>query len=390
MLKKKIKMIVVLTITIFFFLPALLMVIIVGSGSNDGGEAIIDGITYVEKWTNGDAYTHNFLHQRYGITAEQIDGFIKSQGFNVDSRATGENFLKWQKTSGIDVRVLVAIAQMESGYGTAGVAKQFPHANLFGYGAFDRDPNNGANWTNERAVSNFRSYQIDTLGNTSFEIMDERAVQYKNGTLPPGKGIYYTDTSGTGKVRASVMETFNQYIDANGGTPKPPSNSSRGTIHNGEFAHIFNVPYTVIQPYGYTPWSMSSSMYAASGGKHTGVDVVADNPENEVPVLSITDGVVYSNSYSAGGGHAITIQPDFGGYLYYGHIKYASTIPVGSRVTKGQPIAILGHSGNTDIYHVHLEYSVSPWMGTNLGYDKDPSFLFQKSGTLVQNQRIIP
>lgn len=365
-----------------------------GSESSAGASEELDGVVYVEHWTNGDAYTHNFMHQRYGIKAEQIEGFIRSQGFDPTGRASGEKFLYYQKISGIDVRVLMAIAQMESGYGSAGVAKDFPNSNMWGYGAFDSNPNNGGGWTSEMALADFKKYQIETLGNNTFKIMDERALQLKNGTLKPGQGVYYTDTSGTGKKRAEVMEQIDKYIDENGGTPKPPKNKIGGIgKHNGQFAHPFNEPYTVLQPYGYTPWSMGAGypLYASSGGKHTGVDIVADSVHDgvDIPIFSITDGVVYSNSYSDLGGHAITIQPDFGGYLYYGHLKYASTVPNGTRVKKGQQIAVLGHSGLTDIYHIHLEYSTSPSMATGL-YDKDPSFLFQKTGSLAQNQKIIP
>lgn len=162
---------------------------------------------------------------------------------------------------------------------------------------------------------------------------------------------------------------------------------------SGEYAHIFNTPYTVIQPYGYTPWSTGAgaALYAPSGGKHTGVDVVADNVSDgaDTPVFSMTDGKVYSVSYSDVGGHAITIEPDFGGYLYYGHLKYAPDLKAGDSVKKGDKIAVLGRSGATDVYHVHLEYSKSPLMATGQD-DEDPSFLFQKSGTLKQNQKFEP
>jgi len=70
-----------------------------------------DGVFYVEKWDGPDAYNSSLLAQRYGITAEQIDGFIANEGYKVDSRATGQEFLRLQSLSGIDVRQLVAFAQ---------------------------------------------------------------------------------------------------------------------------------------------------------------------------------------------------------------------------------------------------------------------------------------
>ncbi|MEY8700957.1 phage tail tip lysozyme [Streptococcus ferus] len=170
--------------------------------------------------------------------------------------------------------------------------------------------------------------------------------------------------------------------------------SDSNSVGNGDYAHIFDEPYQVLQPYGFTPWSMGAgaALYASSGGKHTGVDVATLNVSDskDVPVYSMTDGTVYSVSYSGLGGHAITIQPEgTQDYLYYGHLKYAPTFKSGEKVKKGQKIAVLGHSGDTNIYHVHLEYSTNPRMATGQ-YDKDPSFLFQKSDTLKQNQIINP
>ncbi|MDN5447319.1 MAG: hypothetical protein L0F86_08005, partial [Lactococcus lactis] len=132
-------------ISIFF--PAIM--------NSNNQQAETYGVTYVKHWSeDGDAYHSDYLAQRYGITAEQIDGFIKSQGFTgLDSRASGTEFLKLQSESNIDVRMLVAFAQMESSYGTAGVAADYPKSNLFGYGAVDNDPDQGASWDNNRAVT---------------------------------------------------------------------------------------------------------------------------------------------------------------------------------------------------------------------------------------------
>lgn len=304
---------------------------------------VVDGVTYVEHWTNGDAYTHNFLHQRYGITASQIDGFIQSQGFSVDQRASGKNFLELQAKSGIDVRVLVAIAQMESGYGTAGVAKQFPHANLFGYGAFDSNPNNGANWTNEEAVLNFREYQVDTLGNTSFQIMDERALQYALNALPVGKGIYYTDTSGTGKVRAGVMEQFDRYIDEHGGTPKPPAGTTPIVRGDGLIASSWEFPseYAGKLKYG-QPSTASMTTQAGSGYPPGQCTWYVYNRLMETGIITAGDGYGYLgngqdwvNSLVARGWKRVS-KAEVGGvvsmtYGQYGHVVFIEHVnPDGS------------------------------------------------------------
>lgn len=189
--------------------------------NNQNSSASDSGEMYVEHWDGKDAYHSSLLAQRYGIKEEQIDSFIKNEGFTVDSRATGKEFLRLQALSGIDVRMLVAFAQMESSYGTAGVAHDYPKANIFGYGAFDNDPNQGASWDNTRAVSEFRSTQIDSYGNTTIAIMDERAKAFHNNTLKPGQFVYWTKLD-AGKPRAAIAEKLDKWIDDHGGTPKPP------------------------------------------------------------------------------------------------------------------------------------------------------------------------
>lgn len=53
---------------------------------------------YVEHWSGKDAYTHNLLSRRYGIKAEQIDGYLKSTGISYDkTRINGEKLLQWEK-----------------------------------------------------------------------------------------------------------------------------------------------------------------------------------------------------------------------------------------------------------------------------------------------------
>lgn len=188
----------------------------------------IDGVTYVEHWSDGDAYTHNLLTHRYGISVDQLDGFLETTGISYDKcRINGKLLLDWSAKSGLDVRAIVAIAQMESSYGTAGVATQ-KGANMFGYGAFDSNPSNATNYNDEVAVVGLTDVTILKNKNETFKIQDEKAQKHAKGTLNPAidGGVYFTDTSGSGKRRAEVMEKLDKYIDEHGGTPKPPQRNS--------------------------------------------------------------------------------------------------------------------------------------------------------------------
>lgn len=271
-----------------------LLVMMVAGNQTSQSQTVNNGVTYVAHWTNGDAYTHNFLHQRYGITKEQIEGFIKSQGYEPEGRSSGESFLEAQAKSGIDVRVLVAFAQMESSYGTAGVAKHYPEANIWGYGCFDNDPNQGRDWGPERAFANFRSYQIEQLGNYNLQIMDERAQQYKLGALPVGKGVYYTDTTGTGKARAAVMEAFDKYIDEHDGTPEPPLSSTPLISGGGPIAASWDFPveYASKMKYG-QPSSASLVTQPGSGYPVGQCTWYVYNRLMETGIITVGDGYGY-------------------------------------------------------------------------------------------------
>lgn len=211
---------------------------------NSANADVVGGGQYLKGWSGGDAYHHDFLIQRYGIKAEQIDGYISSLGIKVDERATGKAFLKMQEESGIDVRVLIAFAQAESSFGTAGVAQQFPHANIFGYGAFDSNPNNGATYNNDQAVVAFRHTQIDQYGENTLAILDEAARTHN-------KPVYWTALD-AGKTRATIMETLNKYIDDHGNTPDAPNNggsqSGTGNVSPGIPSATIPKGYSVSNP----------------------------------------------------------------------------------------------------------------------------------------------
>lgn len=179
---------------------------------------------YVRHWTGDSAYTHNLLSRRYGITAEQLDGFLNSLGIHYDKeRLNGERLLEWEKLTGLDVRAIVAIAMAESSLGTQGVAKE-KGANMFGYGAFDFNPNNAKKYSDEVAIRHMVEDTIIANKNQTFERQDLKAKKWSLGqldTLIDG-GVYFTDTSGSGQRRADIMTKLDQWIDDHGSTPEIP------------------------------------------------------------------------------------------------------------------------------------------------------------------------
>ncbi|WMB30082.1 CHAP domain-containing protein [Streptococcus didelphis] len=283
---------------------------------------------YVEHWSGDDAYTHNLMSHRYGITAHQLDSFLESTGINYDrNRVNGSKLLKWERFSGLDVRAIVAIAIAESSLGTQGVARE-AGANMFGYGAFDYAPQSATAYSDERAVIKMAKETIMENKNTSFAIQDKKAQKLSMGLLNLALegGVYYTDTSGTGKKRAELMEKLDQWIDQHGGTPAIPdhlqmqSSSSVETVPKGyKLTKLHNIiNYTAeTYPWGQCTWYVYNRAqelgyhfdpFMGNGGtwKHKSGYETSDTPQ-----------VGYAVSFSPG---------QAGADLTYGHVAIVEEV----------------------------------------------------------------
>lgn len=100
-------------------------------------------------------------------------------------------------------------------------------------------------------------------------------------------------------------------------------------------------------------------------GFHTGVDAEFTDTITDVAVSAIADGTIIVSQWTTGYGGAIVIRHtinDMPVYALYGHLDATSfTHDIGTRVTAGQQIAILGddHSEETDGVRKHLHFSLS-------------------------------
>jgi murein DD-endopeptidase MepM/ murein hydrolase activator NlpD len=84
---------------------------------------------------------------------------------------------------------------------------------------------------------------------------------------------------------------------------------------------------------------------------HTGVDVAAQEGS---AILAAASGTVVRAGRRGGYGNAVEIDNGHGVSTLYGH---ASTLSVkeGDRVSKGQPVAFVGHTGRATGSHLHFE-----------------------------------
>jgi murein DD-endopeptidase MepM/ murein hydrolase activator NlpD len=103
------------------------------------------------------------------------------------------------------------------------------------------------------------------------------------------------------------------------------------------------------------------------GRTDDGVDL--EGAPDGAPVYSITPGVVTAVAADPGGFGPnypvvlVTAGPLAGRYIYYGHVA-ASLVRVGQEVIAGQPIAVIGHTGDAaGLGHGHIEIGFSDSSG---------------------------
>jgi hypothetical protein len=108
------------------------------------------------------------------------------------------------------------------------------------------------------------------------------------------------------------------------------------------------------------------------GRTDDGVDI--EDAPNGVAVYSITTGVVTAvgdDPNGFGPNYPVVLAtegPLAGQYIYYGHVA-ASLVRSGQKVVAGQPIAIMGHTGNAaDLGHGHIEIGFSDGSGDPLNH----------------------
>jgi murein DD-endopeptidase MepM/ murein hydrolase activator NlpD len=122
------------------------------------------------------------------------------------------------------------------------------------------------------------------------------------------------------------------------------------------------------------------------GRTDEGVDIEA--APDGAAVYSVTAGVVTavaSDPTGFGPNYPVvrvTSGPLAGHYIYYGHVA-ASLVHVGQRVAAGQPIAVMGHTGDAaSLGHGHIEIGFSDATGNPLSH---PGTIATASGAAMRS-----
>ncbi|MDY6064961.1 MAG: phage tail spike protein [Finegoldia sp.] len=180
----------------------------------DGGSTSTSTSSTTGKyWTDTNIENHNLGICLQGITADQLNNWIRAKSPSSPFNGHGDVFIEAQKQSGLDCRYIVAHAALESGWGTSRIAREYH--NYFGINAYDSNPDNASKSSN----SSLRSGII----NGAVWI---REHYYKNGqtTLykmlhdPSGNGHNYATDSTWASQIAGIMKGSEKFTKPGTGT----------------------------------------------------------------------------------------------------------------------------------------------------------------------------
>ncbi len=126
---------------------------------------------------------------------------------------------------------------------------------------------------------------------------------------------------------------------------------------------------------------------------HEGCDIMSvNNTRGELPVVSVSDGVVEKLGWLELGGYRIGIRSESGVYYYYAHLySYEEGLTEGDQVVAGQIIGYMGDTGYSKVegttgnFDVHLHFGIYLDDGKGNEYTVNPYPLLKKLENSVIN-----
>jgi murein DD-endopeptidase MepM/ murein hydrolase activator NlpD len=108
---------------------------------------------------------------------------------------------------------------------------------------------------------------------------------------------------------------------------------------------------------------------ARTGHVHQGQDVIAAEGTRLVSPARGT--VIYRASQRAGAGNYLVIHGDDGRDYVFMHLRHPSPLASGERVSRGETVGMVGHTGDAQGPHLHFEIWVHGWYARG-GHPVDP------------------
>lgn len=180
---------------------------------NSGYGTVSQSGTSKKYWTNSDITRHDLGFKLNGLTADNLNNWIRATNPNCPFVGQGSVFMEAQKQSGLDARYILAHAALESAWGKSNIAKKYN--NYFGIGAFDNDPDNARNFSNSGLASgiiNGAKWIAKNYYNSSYKQTTLYKMRNNNGVHQ-----YATDPYWHTKI-ANIMKKSERYTNPSDST----------------------------------------------------------------------------------------------------------------------------------------------------------------------------
>jgi murein DD-endopeptidase MepM/ murein hydrolase activator NlpD len=190
---------------------------------------------------------------------------------------------------------------------------------------------------------------------------------YRSDVAPAvATNIRWDGTNGEGRPAPNGIYSFR--IGAQGSTAaaRPATPSSALTLSFSLYGYAFPI-------LGSHEFSLGGGRFGAarSGHTHQGQDVMA---ACGTPLVAARGGTVRYAEYEANAGNYVVIDGKATTYDFmYAHLAEPSPLQVGETVRTGQPIGIVGDTGDASACHLHFEMWAAPgWYEGGSPFDPLP------------------
>lgn len=194
---------------------------------------------------------------------------------------------------------------------------------------------------------------------------------YRNDVAPDvPNGLRWDGTTNEGRPARNGHYSFKVSSQTEVPAARPATQSSAPTLSFTFFGYAFPV-------LGAHEFSLGAGRFGAprSGHTHQGQDVMA---ECGTPLVAARGGTVQYSEYEANAGNYVVIDGKGTPYDFmYAHLAEPSPLHEGDTVRTGQPIGIVGETGDAQGCHLHFEiWSAPGWYEGGSPFDPLP--LLQK------------
>lgn len=184
-------------------------------------------------WTNSQIIHHDIGKTLTGITADQLNNWIKAKSPSSVFNGNGNIFIEAQKQSGLDCRIILAHAAHESAWGSSRIAKKYH--NYFGINAYDDNPDYARTFSNSGLASGI-------IGGAKWIAKNYYNGEYKQTTLYKmrynnGVHQYATDTAWHTKI-ANIAKGSEKFTKPSVASSTPDSSQNVEIVTAGEAGKI--------------------------------------------------------------------------------------------------------------------------------------------------------